>query len=112
MLAAALLAFGEHKGSGMSMLIELTAGLVSKMGTSVDPDYQGGNGTLIMALDIMAFTELDRYFEQAEVFAHEAKRVGGARLGQMSSSRASSKRGRSRLVGLEAFSWLPRSVAR
>jgi LDH2 family malate/lactate/ureidoglycolate dehydrogenase len=77
----ALLAFGEHKGSGMSMLIELTAGLVSKMGTSVDPDYQGGNGALIMALDIMAFTELDRYFDQAEVFAHEAKRVGGGSSG-------------------------------
>ena len=77
----ALLAFGDHKGSGMSMLIELTAGLVSKMGTSVDPDYQGGNGALIMALDIMAFTELDRYFEQAEVFAHEAKRVGGGSSG-------------------------------
>jgi len=48
----ALLAFGEHKGSGMSMLIELTAGLVSKMGTSCDPEYLGGNGALILALDI------------------------------------------------------------
>ena len=51
----ALLAFGEHKGSGMSMLIELTAGLVSMMGTSCDPAYLGGNGTLILALDIAAF---------------------------------------------------------
>ena len=47
-----LLPFGDHKGSGMSMLIELTAGLVSKMGSSVDPGYLGGNGTLLMALDI------------------------------------------------------------
>jgi LDH2 family malate/lactate/ureidoglycolate dehydrogenase len=77
----ALLAFGDHKGSGMSMLIELTAGLVSKMGTSVDPRYQGGNGTLIMALDIKAFIELDRYFEQAETFCREAKRIGSGPAG-------------------------------
>jgi LDH2 family malate/lactate/ureidoglycolate dehydrogenase len=72
----ALLPFGDHKGSGMSMLIELTAGLVSKMGTSVDPGYQGGNGTLLMALDIEAFTDRDRFFEQAETFCRAVKRIG------------------------------------
>jgi LDH2 family malate/lactate/ureidoglycolate dehydrogenase len=72
-----LLAFGEHKGSGMSMLIELTAGLVSKMGTSCDPGYLGGNGTLLMALDIASFTAMESYFEQAETFSREAKRIGG-----------------------------------
>jgi len=72
-----LLPFGDHKGSGMSMLIELTAGLVSKMGSSVDPGYLGGNGTLLMALDISSFTGLDGYFEQAETFRREAKRIGG-----------------------------------
>ncbi len=77
----ALLAFGDHKGSGMSMLIELTAGLVSKMGSSVDPDYQGGNGTLLMALDIGAFVERDRYFAQAETFCREAKRIGAGPQG-------------------------------
>lgn len=59
------------------MLIELTAGLVSKMGSSVDPGYLGGNGTLLMALDISSFTGLDSYFEQAETFRREAKRIGG-----------------------------------
>jgi LDH2 family malate/lactate/ureidoglycolate dehydrogenase len=73
----ALLAFGEHKGSGMSMLIELTAGLVSKMGTSCDPEYLGGNGALILALDIAAFVSADRYFDQADTFCREAKRLGG-----------------------------------
>jgi LDH2 family malate/lactate/ureidoglycolate dehydrogenase len=73
----ALLPFGEHKGSGMSMLIELTAALVSGMGSSCDPEYLGGNGTLIIALDIGAFVDLDRYFEQAATFCTEAKRIGG-----------------------------------
>lgn len=72
----ALLPFGEHKGSGLSMLIELTAGLVSGMGTSCDPDYLGGNGTLILAVDIDAFVEMERYLQQAEVFCREAKRIG------------------------------------
>jgi LDH2 family malate/lactate/ureidoglycolate dehydrogenase len=72
-----LLPFGDHKGSGMSMLIELTAGLVSKMGSSVDPGYLGGNGTLLMAVDISSFIDLDSYFEQAETFRREAKRIGG-----------------------------------
>ncbi len=77
----ALLAFGEHKGSGMSMLIELTAGLLSKMGTSPDPEYLGGNGALIVALDIGAFVDLDRYLEQAESFCEQARRLGGGPLG-------------------------------
>jgi LDH2 family malate/lactate/ureidoglycolate dehydrogenase len=71
-----LLAFGDHKGSGMSMLIELTAGLMSHMGSSCDPGYLGGNGTLLMALDIGSFTGLESYFEQAETFRREAKRIG------------------------------------
>jgi LDH2 family malate/lactate/ureidoglycolate dehydrogenase len=77
----ALLAFGEHKGSGMSMLIELTAGLVSQMGTSCDPGYLGGNGTLVMALDIAAFVSAGQYLEQAETFCREAKRIGGGPRG-------------------------------
>jgi LDH2 family malate/lactate/ureidoglycolate dehydrogenase len=77
----ALLPFGEHKGSGMSMLIELTAGLVSKMGSSCDPGYLGGNGALIMAVDVAAFVSRDRYFEQAETFCREAKRIGGGPAG-------------------------------
>jgi LDH2 family malate/lactate/ureidoglycolate dehydrogenase len=77
----ALVAFGGHKGSGMSMLIELTAGLVSMMGSSCDPEYLGGNGTLVMAVDVAAFVSSDRYFDQAETFCREAKRIGGGTLG-------------------------------
>lgn len=77
----ALTTFGEHKGSGMSMLIELTGGLLSAMGTSCDPGYLGGNGTLVMALDIAAFVGLEQYLDQAEVFCREARRIGGGPRG-------------------------------
>jgi LDH2 family malate/lactate/ureidoglycolate dehydrogenase len=76
-----LLPFGEHKGSGLSMLIELTAGLVSGMGTSCDPGYLGGNGTLLLALDIAAFVDPGRYLEQADTFCHQAKLIGGGPQG-------------------------------
>lgn len=77
----ALTTFGEHKGSGLSMLIELTAGLMSSMGTSCDPDYRGGNGTMVMAVDIAAFVPVQRYLEQAGIFRREARRIGAGPRG-------------------------------
>lgn len=77
----ALSTFGEHKGSGMSMLIELTAGLLSSMGTSCDPAYLGGNGTVLLALDIAAFVDLDGYLERAQVFTREVRSKGAGPSG-------------------------------
>jgi LDH2 family malate/lactate/ureidoglycolate dehydrogenase len=77
----ALLPFGEHKGSGLSMLIELTAGLLSGMGTSCDPAYRGGNGTLLVALDVGAFVDMAVFSAQAQVFCREARRTGGGPAG-------------------------------
>lgn len=72
----ALLPFGLHKGSGMSMLIELTGGLLSQMGTSPAPDYKGGNGTLLLAIDIALFADLAGYTDDVEQFCSIAKSVG------------------------------------
>ena len=46
----ALLPFGGHKGSGMSIMIELLGGLLTGMGTAPTPDYAGGNGTVLLAM--------------------------------------------------------------
>lgn len=77
----ALLPFGSYKGSGLSMMIELSAALLSGMGSSCDPDYGGGNGTLIMALDIAAFGPLESYEQQAATFCRLAKEIGPGPLG-------------------------------
>jgi uncharacterized oxidoreductase len=53
----ALLPFGGHKGSGMAVLIELLGGLLTGMGVAFAPDYAGGNGTVILALDVAAFAD-------------------------------------------------------
>jgi LDH2 family malate/lactate/ureidoglycolate dehydrogenase len=77
----ALLPFGAHKGSGMSMLIELTAGLLSGMGTSPSSNYQGGNGTLVLAVDVTAFTPLKGFLAEVEEFCREAKAIGAGGTG-------------------------------
>ena len=69
----ALLPFGGHKGSGLSLMIEVTGGLLSGMGTSPMPDFAGGNGALLMALSIEAFAGLDDFTERAGAFAERVR---------------------------------------
>jgi LDH2 family malate/lactate/ureidoglycolate dehydrogenase len=76
-----LLPFGAHKGSGMSMLIELSAGLLSGMGASCMATFGGGNGTLVMATDVGAFIPLDDYMDQVDVFCSELNRQAAPRDG-------------------------------
>jgi uncharacterized oxidoreductase len=66
----ALLPFGGHKGSGLCLMIELVGGLLTGMGAAPMPDYAGGNGTLLLALSIGAFTGLDAFADDAAAFAH------------------------------------------
>jgi LDH2 family malate/lactate/ureidoglycolate dehydrogenase len=72
----ALLPFGAHKGSGMSMLIELSGGLLSGMGASCTPNYKGGNGTLMLAIDVSSFTNLEGFLAEVEEFCRDAKAIG------------------------------------
>lgn len=65
----ALLPFGGHKGSGLSLMIELIGGLLTGMGAASMPDYAGGNGTLLLALSIEAFTGFDGFADAAAAFA-------------------------------------------
>jgi LDH2 family malate/lactate/ureidoglycolate dehydrogenase len=64
----ALLPFGAHKGYGLSVLIELLGGLLSGSGVSSLPDFDEGNGMLIVALEIERFGDPDSFKERAEAF--------------------------------------------
>jgi LDH2 family malate/lactate/ureidoglycolate dehydrogenase len=64
----ALLPFGGHKGSGMSVMIELLGGLLTGMGTAPTPGYAGGNGTVLLAVDLAAFTDPAAYQAGAREF--------------------------------------------
>jgi len=73
----ALVPFGAHKGSGMSVLIELTGGLLSGMGTSPASNYLGGNGTVILGIDIAAFVDLAAFLDEVDEFCAIMKRAAG-----------------------------------
>lgn len=70
-----LLPFGGHKGGGLALMIELVAGLLSGMGTAPMPEYAGGNGTVLLALSIAAFTDPAGFRQHASAFG---KRVAQA----------------------------------
>ena len=72
----ALLPFGGHKGSGMSVMIELLGGLLTGMGTAPTPSYGGGNGAVMMAMRVGAFTPADSYAAGAEEFREQLVTAG------------------------------------
>jgi LDH2 family malate/lactate/ureidoglycolate dehydrogenase len=74
----ALLPFGGHKGSALSTMIELTAGVLSGMGPSALPEYGGGNGTLLLGLDIASFLPIERFFMQAVELSTKIKSTPAA----------------------------------
>jgi uncharacterized oxidoreductase len=65
----ALLPFGEYKGYAMGVMVELLAGALSGAGPSCLPDYDAGNGTLIIAINIATFQPLAKFVDQATRFA-------------------------------------------
>jgi len=55
----ALLAFGGHKGSGLSILIEVAAGLLAGTLPAAISQSGYGNGTVIIAVDVARYTAPD-----------------------------------------------------
>ena len=72
----ALLPFGGHKGSGLSVMIELLGGLLTGMGTAPTPSYGGGNGAVMIALRAGAFADADAYAAGAEQFRQQLVTAG------------------------------------
>ncbi len=63
-----LLPFGGHKGYGLSVLIEVVAGLLSGTGIGSMPDYRGDFGTVLVAFAIDAFAPADEFRARTEEF--------------------------------------------
>ncbi len=72
----ALLPFGGHKGSGLAVMIELIGGLFSGIGTAPSPEYVGGNGTMLIALSVEAFTDPTGYQRSVSEFAARMAQAG------------------------------------
>ncbi|MCC6804201.1 MAG: Ldh family oxidoreductase [Anaerolineae bacterium] len=67
----ALLPFGDFKGSGLMLVIELVPTLLTGFAPASSSAFMPGNPTLIMALSVDAFTERERFYQLAdELLAH------------------------------------------
>jgi LDH2 family malate/lactate/ureidoglycolate dehydrogenase len=62
----ALTTFGGHKGFGLSVMAELMAGILSGTGSSSDPDYNQGNGTVLLAIDVGSFLQTNDFVAQVD----------------------------------------------
>jgi uncharacterized oxidoreductase len=63
----ALVPFGAHKGSGLSVMIQLVGGTLA--GTGVFGEQgEAANGTVLLALDVGAFIAREEFDEEAEAF--------------------------------------------
>ena len=68
-----LLPFGGHKGYGLSVMVELLGGALSGTAPSSLPEYTGGNGTLLIALNVDMFVPLAQFMAQADGLADNIK---------------------------------------
>jgi uncharacterized oxidoreductase len=64
MLPLGGLQFG-HKGHGLAMMVEMIVGPLTRAGCTKG-ERDGGGGTLILAIDIAAFTDLESYAAEVE----------------------------------------------
>jgi LDH2 family malate/lactate/ureidoglycolate dehydrogenase len=71
----ALLPFGAHKGYGLALFIDILGGALTGAGCTSMPDYDGGNGTFLMAIDIQNFRPLDDFKAYMDQLFAELKQV-------------------------------------
>lgn len=63
-----LLPFGAHKGSGLSVMIEMTAGGLTGLGPAILPAFTRDYPTIVAALHVEAFQPLDVYKKMVDDF--------------------------------------------
>ena len=71
----AMLPFGGYKGYGLSVMVELLAGVLTGAGCSMDEDSVGYNGVLTMAIDIGAFTPIEEFKARTDKLVRRVKTV-------------------------------------
>jgi LDH2 family malate/lactate/ureidoglycolate dehydrogenase len=69
----ALLPFGEHKGYGLGIMVELLGGILSGMMDSRQPGQLAVNGTLLVAINIAAFISYEKFIQHVEAFCARVK---------------------------------------
>ncbi len=66
-----LLPFGSHKGSGLSVLVQVLGRGLAGASPEALADHRGGNGPIVIALDIAVFTDLERFTESTDAICEQ-----------------------------------------
>lgn len=78
----ALLPFGGHKGYGLGLVADIVAGLLSGTGSGSSPDYDGTFGTMLIAINVGAFLDVDDFTAEVERLrdrVHASEQAEGSR---------------------------------
>ena len=70
-----LLPFGSYKGYGLSLMMELIPGILCGFSPVSSTEFRSGNPTMILALDIEAFTDLESFEQLTREFLARIKVV-------------------------------------
>ena len=70
-----LLPFGSYKGYGLSLMMELIPGILCGFSPVSSTEFRSGNPTMILALDIEAFTDLESFEQLTREFLARIKAV-------------------------------------
>ena len=71
----ALLPFGTYKGYGLNLMVEIIPILLAGAAPVTSAEFKRGNPTLMMALNIEAFTAYDRFLRLADDLCARVKSV-------------------------------------
>jgi LDH2 family malate/lactate/ureidoglycolate dehydrogenase len=69
----AILPFGDHKGYALSLLIDILGGALTGGGCVTSKEFVGGNGTLIIVINISSFTPLQEFKERIDALFEAIK---------------------------------------
>jgi uncharacterized oxidoreductase len=61
-----ILPFGGHKGYALALMVDLLGGALTCAGCTCLPEYKGGNGVVMIAIDIEAFRPMADFAENTD----------------------------------------------
>lgn len=62
-----------YKGFGLGLFVDIMSGALTSSGCASSPEYKGGNGVFMMALNIGSFTDLEDYKRRVDELISRTK---------------------------------------
>lgn len=64
---------GGHKGYGLASMVEVFSGILTGLGWGVDPNFRHNDGSLFIAINVVAFRPVEEFKDEVTGFAHYLK---------------------------------------